>query len=265
MKFIENNFNRSPLLSSLVLVSICIGLMTLVRIFDQLTPTMMEVSITVVRLLISFGLLVLLLKLGAGKEALITTPYQSWGKRWYFSLLPISIIALVNMLGVDFESLNFSAGNVTVWILSNIGIGLVEEMMMRGAVFYILYKAWGTSRRGVFAAVIVQALIFGLAHYANLRDMSFTDVTFMVINATLIGIGFAGLMLVTRTIWLPVVLHIIFDMIARMNELLLPGFERVDSTPIEQHIVSVIIVFLFVALPGLLYTRKAVSTSLKIE
>jgi len=52
-------------------------------------------------------------------------------------------------------------------------------------------------------------------------------------------------------------------MIARMNELLLPGFEYPGETPIEQHIVSVIIVFLFVALPGLLYTRKFIQVSIK--
>lgn len=53
---------------------------------------------------------------------------------------------------------------------------------------------------------------------------------------------------------------VVFDMIARISELLLPGFERAESTPIEQHMVSVVIVFLFVALPGLLYTRKAISS-----
>ena len=261
MKLLENTFDRQPLVSSLALVIISIALMQLVKIFDSLTPIILEVSVSTARFLISFVLLFLLLKLGAGKDALITTPYKSWGKRWFLSLLPISIIALVNFSGVNFDALNYSVSNVTVWIFSNISIGMFEEVLMRGAVFYILYKAWGSSQKGVFAAVIVQALIFGLAHYSNLRDMSFIDVTFMVINATLIGIGFAGLMLVTKTIWLPVILHIIFDMIARMNEMLLPGFERAESTPIEQHIVSVIIVFLFVALPGLLYTRKAVATN----
>lgn len=259
MKFIENIINRQPLLSSLALVTLCISLMASVKIADGLSPMMMEISITVMRFLISLALLAMLLKLGAGKEALITTPFKLWGKRWYLALLPISIIVLMNALGVEFASLDFSASKVTLWVFSNIGIGFVEEMMMRGAVFYILYKAWGSSKKGVYAAVLVQALIFGLAHYSNLRDMSFIDVTFMVVNATLIGIGFAGLMLVTRTIWLPVVLHSIFDMIARMNELLVPGFENAKSTPLEQQIISVIIVFLFVALPGLLYTRKAMS------
>lgn len=259
MSSIEKLFNRQPLVSSLALVFISIGLMQLVKLIGGLTPFVLEVCLTLVRFMISFMLLALIIKLGASREALITTPYSQWGGRWFLSLLPISVIALVNFIGVDFDSLNYSLSNVTLWLMSNIGIGLFEEVIMRGTVFYILYKAWGTSQKGVFYAVLVQALIFGLAHYINLMDMSFMDVTFMVINASLIGVGFAGLMLVTRTIWLPVVLHVIFDMVARMNELLIPGFERVESTPIEQHIASVIIVFLFVALPGLLYTRKAIS------
>jgi membrane protease YdiL (CAAX protease family) len=265
VKLLEDHFNRLPLASSLMLVSIFIGLMALVKLVDGLTPMMMEVSVGVVRFLFSFGLLALLLTMGAGKQAFITTPFKSWGPRWYLSILPISIIALVNFTGVDFAALHYSASNVAAWVLSNIGIGLAEEVMMRGVVFYLLYKAWGTSHKGVFAAVLVQALIFGLAHYVNLRDMAFIDVTFMVINATLIGIGFAGLMLVTRTIWLPVVLHSLFDMVARMNEFLLPNFESASSTPIAQHILSVVIVFLFVALPGLLYTRKALSTNAELE
>jgi len=261
MKLLQKVYTGQPLASSLLIVLICVCLMHSIKIFDQLSPMTLEFSISLVRLLISSILITFLLKLGLGRKTLITTPYNLWGKHWYLSLMPISVIAVINLTGVDFDSLNYSITNVALWIFSNVSIGLVEEILMRGVVFYILYKAWGVTKKGVFAAVIVQALVFGLAHYSNLQDMSFIDVTFMVINATLIGIGFAGLMLVTRTIWLPIILHIIFDLIARMNELLLPGFKFPIETAIELHIVSVIIVFLFVALPGLLFTKKAISIS----
>jgi membrane protease YdiL (CAAX protease family) len=261
MKSIEQLLSRQPLASSLVMVFISVALLQLLKLFGGLSPAMLEWSLTLLRLIIAISFLVLLVKIGATKAALISTPYSQWGNRWFLSLLPISIIALINFLGVNFDALNYSISNVTLWLFSNIGIGLFEEILMRGAVFYILYKAWGTSNKGIYAAVLVQALIFGLVHYINIVDMTLVDVTFMVINATLIGVGFAGLMLVTRTIWLPVILHIVFDMIARMNELLLPGFEFSGESPIEQHIVSVIIVFLFVALPGLLYTRKFIQKS----
>ena len=150
MKSIEKFYHRQPLISSLILVFISVSLMHSVKIFDQLSPFMLEFTTSIVRLLISFIIFVFLMKSGIGKDALITTPYKSWGKRWYVLISPISIIALINFLGVDFDSLNYSLNNVSLWIFSNVSIGLVEEIMMRGAVFYILYKAWGAVKKAYF-------------------------------------------------------------------------------------------------------------------
>jgi len=76
--------------------------------------------------------------------------------------------------------------------------GIVEETVYRGFVLWYLFQLMP-----VWAAVIVSAIAFGLGHsYQGSAG---------VVRVTAIGLVFAALYILTGSIWVPIVGHILFD------------------------------------------------------
>ena len=88
----------------------------------------------------------------------------------------------------------FYAGSATA--------GIVEEMLWRGYMFWYLghvMPLWG--------AAIVSSVIFGLGHiYQGMANVP---------KVALVGGFFAGLYLLTGSLWLPMLLHAVFDAVQR--------------------------------------------------
>lgn len=90
------------------------------------------------------------------------------------------------------ELRRFSAVSITA--------GIVEETIWRG--FMIWYLAHAMP---VWAAAVVSTIGFGLAHsYQGAANVP---------KVTLVGGVFTGLYLLTGSLWLPIVLHAIFDIV----------------------------------------------------
>lgn len=76
--------------------------------------------------------------------------------------------------------------------------GIVEEMLWRGYLFWYLGHFMP-----VWAAAIVSSLLFGLGHiYQGVASVP---------KVSLVGGIFAGLYLLTGSLWLPMLLHAVFD------------------------------------------------------
>lgn len=104
-----------------------------------------------------------------------------------------SLGSLVHFLPLTARQLrHFDALSVTA--------GIVEEIVFRGFVIWYLAHAMP-----VWAAVIVSSVFFGLVHsYQGAAG---------IVRTGLIGLSFALLYVLTGSIWLPIVGHIIFDML----------------------------------------------------
>lgn len=78
--------------------------------------------------------------------------------------------------------------------------GVVEEVLWRG--FMIWYLA---QLMPLWAAAVVSAVGFGTAHaYQGVANLP---------RITLVGFAFAGLYLLTGSVWLPMILHVAVDML----------------------------------------------------
>ena len=151
-------------------------------------------------------------KFGWLHTALISTSISQWNLKWTLATIPFIIIIAINIIGIDWTTLNFSMSALVNWSFNNFGIGLYEEFLMRALAMYILLRSWGNTRKGVVLACIVQALIFGLLHFKNLGlGAEFSAVTAQVVYASLVGMAFGALMLAIRTIWIGVILHGLVD------------------------------------------------------
>ena len=95
-----------------------------------------------------------------------------------------------------------SVGRFFDVLLFSLMIGVSEEFLCRGLVFHLF------TRIGFWTAVNVSSISFGLMHFYNLssgRDFNYT--VFQVVNAGVFGYLAVGMMILTGSIWVPVVFH----------------------------------------------------------
>jgi len=124
-------------------------------------------------------------------------------------LLIGSLIVLFFTLGPIYHSdyAHKSIFDVVVGFLFALGIGLDEDFFSRGLIFGA-FESYG-----IQIAAIVSAVHFGLLHFGNAiwggQSLSFTST--QVVGAMAFGYLCVGLMLYTKTIWVPVLFHGLTD------------------------------------------------------
>jgi membrane protease YdiL (CAAX protease family) len=88
----------------------------------------------------------------------------------------------------------------TTFFWLSITAGIVEEILYRGFVFWYLWQLMP-----VWAVVLVSALAFGIGHsYQGISG---------IVRVTLIGVVFGGYYLLTGSIWLPIIAHVVLDIL----------------------------------------------------
>jgi membrane protease YdiL (CAAX protease family) len=105
---------------------------------------------------------------------------------------------------------HYLAGNRTllpaaIWAMFTAGFG--EETVFRGWAFERLRRLMGDRRNASLTILVLTSAWFGLSHIPNQgRDGA--------IQATITGLVFGSLYLATGTIWLPMIVHTVFDLTA---------------------------------------------------
>ncbi|MFT6269116.1 MAG: hypothetical protein ACJAVV_001936 [Alphaproteobacteria bacterium] len=93
-------------------------------------------------------------------------------------------------------------------------------------------------------------------HLLNLHDGFTIDVVAQVIYATLLGIGFAGIVAYTHTIWTAVLAHNFINMIGSINYTFNPSYVDSPNTA-ASYLVLIAVIFTLVTLPELWCLKKA--------
>ena len=91
-------------------------------------------------------------------------------------------------------------------------VGLFEETAFRGCVFMLLLEKKHKTRKDVFWSIILSSLIFGGIHIVNLFvGAGIVPVVLQLGYSFLIGAMCAVVLLVTKKIWLPILIHSVFN------------------------------------------------------
>ena len=197
--------------------------MTLLVLGDMAVSSLADASsASLYRSLLRFSLgaaiLVSLTRAGWGREAGVTQLAPTGKKAWGIAFLPLSFYLVANVSGLD-GSLHMTPGAFLDWVSMNLAVGLVEEALYRGFALFILLKAWGSTRRGLVLACIVQALLFGPFHLLNLLSgESLGAVLPNAVFATIVGVAFGAAYAYSGSLWTCVVLHALIDMAGSANE-----------------------------------------------
>lgn len=161
-----------------------------------------------------FGLSLLfawLLYIFGGKSFLVFT------KTFFISLawsLPCFMVAFVNF---PYSALASGIATFTrtdllgLYILYVFGICLVEELVFRGVLLFLIKDMCKNSRHAPILVTVITAAIFSLFHLTNLFGGDVGSVLLQCLYTFLIGAMLTITMLKLNNIWLCVLIHAIFN------------------------------------------------------
>lgn len=93
-------------------------------------------------------------------------------------------------------------------------VGITEEFIFRGVIATLLLQKFGTEKKGVWKAVVVSGILFGLAHISNIIDASVLGVIIQAVIASVLGMVIAAIYFRSGCIWVTVFLHAFIDVAA---------------------------------------------------
>lgn len=143
-------------------------------------PVSLKIEWIIGAVLLSFALLPLRSLLGAAAEWLVSGNLDS-----------LQVRGDVLFSGAEPTIVNFLIAIFTIGVL----VPIAEELYFRG----LLYR-WFQLRMRLWPAVLISSLIFGLAHYDSLAVM---------ISSFILGVVNAIAMERTRSIWVPIIMHMV--------------------------------------------------------
>lgn len=103
---------------------------------------------------------------------------------------------------------------IAAFVICMILVGITEEFMCRGILAELLLRRYGATKEGVWKAVIVSGVLFGLAHLSNLFGAKPVGVLVQCVIAGMMGMAFAAIYFRTGNIWVTVALHAFIDVCA---------------------------------------------------
>ncbi|MFN8484429.1 MAG: CPBP family intramembrane glutamic endopeptidase [Anaerolineae bacterium] len=102
-------------------------------------------------------------------------------------------------------------------LVGYVATGFVEEGLYRGAILGLLRPT------GIWRAVLISSLLFGLAHLGNILLRGTPGlIALQALGSATGGVGLAALRLRTRTIWPLIALHALADLFIQMGGLPIP-------------------------------------------
>lgn len=166
----------------------------------------MEVVTSIVMILILWRTNKLALFKKKGKGFLRSLPLGGY----QLTFVVLSFVALVGHIMQD--GAQFQTGiNILLFIISMMLVGLAEELCCRAIVAESLLENYGTSKKGVWSAVIVSGMLFGLLHLTNLTTGQLIPVLIQTISACASGMLFAAIYFRSGNIWVTILIHGLYD------------------------------------------------------
>jgi membrane protease YdiL (CAAX protease family) len=145
-----------------------------------------------------------------------------------------------------------------VSIISQVaGIAFFEEILFRGILINTILYRFGKRKKGIYYAIIISSVLFGLSHLSNLinRPSILIGTISQVVYAAATGLLYSIVYIKYRNIWSVIIIHALFNLLSlfpfifvRMNYwLIMPYLSNLHSRPLIALIDSIL------AIPCLIY------------
>jgi membrane protease YdiL (CAAX protease family) len=206
---------KHPYIFSLIILMVSFVLLILAKLPTIPLAEQMDVAIIIGglgRVLVSRPFMYLLSRWGWLKAAGFQPPQEH--KVWVWGVLSIPYLVLAFLLPVyknvtiDFSSPLFVVGT----FVFTFGVGMYEETVYRGVIQTVFYQRWSTVSAGIYKAVIVSAVYFGIVHLANLLGGGSPILVLSQMIYTIgLGIFWGALLVYGKSIWPAIIVHWLSD------------------------------------------------------
>jgi membrane protease YdiL (CAAX protease family) len=228
MNKLMNFATRHPIIFGFIVIVLLALLSTLVWPITQIYPYPEghEIGTALSKLVVTACFLFLLWRFGWIK----TAGFASLGRKqvWLLAIVMMiynAIFAVFAFTG-SFK-LGLPAIDLTLAVIFfTFTTSLLEETMYRGLVLTALVKAWGGTRKGLFAAAIISGLFWASTHLFNLLVRPFPVVALQVLGIAVPGFVYAAIVLSGRSIWPVVVFHWVVNLTVNLQAVQNPNFEE---------------------------------------
>lgn len=145
------------------------------------------------------------------------------GKGLFIGLYNVVIGTLTLIINLFWEE---AEHNLQPWyfilsfLLCMVCVGITEELVFRGVIAEILFHKFGANKAGIWKAVLLSGIFFGVMHLSNIFYASPIGVIVQVIGACISGMLFTAIYYRSGNIWVTIIIHAYIDMAA----LILSGF-----------------------------------------
>jgi membrane protease YdiL (CAAX protease family) len=138
----------------------------------------------------------------------------SFGTRslWVVTFMVGIYVLLVNFYAF-FGEFTFQVGSLISQdalpiLLQGLRAGFVEETVFRGIILHWLARVWGKSNRGLVAALVVQAALFGALHTLGvLGGATLASAISNVLATFIFGLWIGVLVVLAGSLWPAILLH----------------------------------------------------------
>lgn len=135
-----------------------------------------------------------------------------WIGFYYFFMGSVTLV--INLFLEEVERKLQPWYMILAFLLFMICVGIAEEVFFRGVLAEILYQRFAADRAGIWKAVILSGLFFGIIHLSNLSFGAPMGVLVQVAGASISGMVFTAVYYRSGNIWTTVLLHSYVDMAA---------------------------------------------------
>jgi membrane protease YdiL (CAAX protease family) len=231
MKKFAGFATRHPVLFGFTLIVLFSILSTLTWPISQLYPFPegYELSEALTKVLIAACFIFLLWRFGWLKKAGVTTLGQ---RNIWLLAIGIGVYKAVLSVYAFTGSFEFQLPTVSLTaavLFFTFSTSLLEETMYRGVLLTAMVKAWGNTRKGLFAAAILSGFFWASLHFFNLLVRPFPLVAMQVLEMMMVGFMYAALVLSGRSIWPAVVVHWVTNAAVSLQAAQIPNFSETNT------------------------------------
>lgn len=106
----------------------------------------------------------------------------------------------------------------TIWrvivegVVYYIGVGIMEELYLRGLLQNIIEKCFGKRKNATLYAILIASVLFGLGHIFGALGQPIVTIIAKAVWATALGVYFGAVYVVSKNLWVPIILHLIINL-----------------------------------------------------
>jgi membrane protease YdiL (CAAX protease family) len=165
----------------------------------------------VLRFMVGFLFLFLLIRFGYGHLF-----RWRWNKDIAIILIPAVLVALNNLpisaIVNGRTAIHASSIELLAFVVDVFSTGWFEEIIFRSMILVVIMQYMEQTKKGLFMGIVISSVIFGVLHIANVFQGAAIPATLQqVLYSTLTGMLFSSVFLLTKNIWVTMLVHIVYN------------------------------------------------------